>query len=211
MKACRRRARPWGEDMPGSPATLRRATLRDAWACASVHHTSWRETYSALLPASHREDDTLERRTASWKRWLSRGTEVTVAVVEGRIVGSAVTGSGRQVGGHEAVRAREPDAATSATASWLSCATLPFVPRPAFGALWSRMREALRPRGILAVDLFGDREDWADTDAIYLSRDDVEALLDGLEILELTEEERDGRSFSGPKHWHTFRVIDRRP
>ncbi|MGO2311853.1 hypothetical protein ACTXLV_00160 [Brachybacterium alimentarium] len=32
-----------------------------------------------------------------------------------------------------------------------------------------------------------------------------------LEILELTEDERDGRSFSGPKHWHTFRVIARRP
>ena len=91
----------------------------------------------------------------------------------------------------------------------LSCATLPFVPRPDFGALWSRMREALRPRGILAVDLFGDRDEWADTDGTYLSRADVEALLDGLEILELTEEERDGRSFSGPKHWHTFRVIAR--
>ena len=91
----------------------------------------------------------------------------------------------------------------------LSCATLPFVPRPDFGALWSRMREALRPRGILAVDLFGDRDEWADTDGTYLSRADVEALLDGLEIVELTEEERDGRSFSGPKHWHTFRVIAR--
>ncbi|MGO3293883.1 MAG: hypothetical protein ACTIMB_14405 [Brachybacterium alimentarium] len=39
----------------------------------------------------------------------------------------------------------------------------------------------------------------------------ADLLLYGLEILELTEEERDGRSFSGPKHWHTFRVIARRP
>ncbi|MGP9536604.1 class I SAM-dependent methyltransferase [Brachybacterium sp. AOP43-C2-M15] len=92
----------------------------------------------------------------------------------------------------------------------LSCATLPFVPRPAFDALWSTIREALRPCGILAVDLFGDHDDWADTDGTYLSRDDVEGLLDGLEILELTEEERDGRSFSGPKHWHTFQLIARR-
>lgn len=92
----------------------------------------------------------------------------------------------------------------------LSCATLPFVPEPAFAAVWARMREALRPGGILAVDLFGDRDDWAGTDGTYLSRADVEALLDGLEILELTEEERDGHSFSGPKHWHTFRVIARR-
>lgn len=91
----------------------------------------------------------------------------------------------------------------------LSCATLPFVPRPDFGGLWARIREALRPRGILAVDLFGERDDWAGTDGTYLRRADVEALLDVLEILELTEEERDGRSFSGPKHWHTFRVIAR--
>ncbi|MGO1924720.1 MAG: hypothetical protein ACTH1T_03705, partial [Brachybacterium tyrofermentans] len=88
----------------------------------------------------------------------------------------------------------------------LSCATLPFVPQPAFGALWSRMRAALRPCGILAVDLFGDRDGWAGTVGTYLSHGDVEGLLDGLEILELTEDERDGRSFSGPKHWHTFRV-----
>ncbi|MGP5374795.1 class I SAM-dependent methyltransferase [Brachybacterium alimentarium] len=93
----------------------------------------------------------------------------------------------------------------------LSCATLPFVPQPAFGALWSRMRAALRPCGILAVDLFGDRDGWAGTVGTYLSHGDVEGLLDGLEILELTEDERDGRSFSGPKHWHTFRVIARRP
>lgn len=92
----------------------------------------------------------------------------------------------------------------------LSCATLPFVPEPAFGALWARIREALRPRGILAVDLFGERDDWAGTDGTYLRRADVETLLDGLEILELTEEERDGRSFSGPKHWHAFRVMARR-
>ncbi|MDN5687366.1 MAG: methyltransferase [Brachybacterium sp.] len=93
----------------------------------------------------------------------------------------------------------------------LSCATLPFVQQPAFDALWSRMRYSLLPRGVLAVDLFGDRDDWADTDGTYLSRSALEALFDGLEIIELTEEERDGRSFDGRKHWHTFRVIARRP
>lgn len=93
----------------------------------------------------------------------------------------------------------------------LACASLPFVPRDSFDGLWEAMRTALRPRGILAVDLFGQRDDWAGTDGTYLSRQEVEALLDGLEVLELAEEERDGRSFSGPKHWHTFRVLARRP
>lgn len=93
----------------------------------------------------------------------------------------------------------------------LSCATLPFVRREAFDRLWAIVRDALRPGGVLAADLFGERDDWAGGDGTYLSRREVEALLDGLEVLELAEEERDGRSFAGPKHWHTVQVIARHP
>lgn len=60
------------------------------------------------------------------------------------------------------------------------------------------------------MDLFGVHDDWAVTDGTYLSRDEVEELLEGFEVLELAEEERGGRSFSGPKPWHTFRVLARR-
>ena len=93
----------------------------------------------------------------------------------------------------------------------LACASLPFVARGSFDGLWDAMRAALRPRGILAVDLFGEHDDWAATDGTYLARHEVESLLEGFEVLELTEEQRDGRSFSGLKHWHTFRVLARRP
>ncbi|AXK47209.1 class I SAM-dependent methyltransferase [Brachybacterium saurashtrense] len=93
----------------------------------------------------------------------------------------------------------------------LSCATLPFVPRTAFSTVWSTVRDALRPGGVVAVDLFGDRDDWTSTDGTFLARAEVLALLDGLEIVELSEEEREGRSFAGPKHWHTYRVLARRP
>ena len=92
----------------------------------------------------------------------------------------------------------------------LSCATLPFVRRDEFPALWRRILDSLRLGGILAVDLFGDRDDWASTDGTFLSRDEVEQLLRGTDVLELVEEEREGRSFSGPKHWHTYRVLARR-
>lgn len=92
----------------------------------------------------------------------------------------------------------------------LACATLPFVPRAAFDRLWTTVRASLRPRGILAIDLFGDRDDWAAIDGTFLTRPEVETMLDGLEIIELAEEQRDGRSLSGPKHWHTYRVIARR-
>lgn len=92
----------------------------------------------------------------------------------------------------------------------LACASLPFVPRDSIDGLWEAVRTALRPGGILAVDLFGVRDDWAGTDGTFLSRQEVEDLLDGFEVLELVEEEHDGRSFSGPKHWHTFRGLARR-
>lgn len=91
----------------------------------------------------------------------------------------------------------------------VSCATLSFVRRDAFSALWGRIVDSLRSRGILAVDFFGDRDDWAGTDGTFLSRAEVEQLLRWTEVLELVEDEREGQSFSGPKHWHTYRVIAR--
>ena len=94
----------------------------------------------------------------------------------------------------------------------LSCAPLPFVRQEAFTPLWETMREALRPGGGGARALGGrPPHDGAGTEGTYLARAEVDALLEGLEVLELTEEERDGRSFAGPKHWHTFQVIARRP
>ena len=40
---------------------------------------------------------------------------------------------------------------------------------------------------------------------------DTVRLVDGLELLALDEEDQDGDSFLGPKHWHVFDVIARRP
>lgn len=93
--------------MPGAPDVIRPATPDDAAGCAHVHHTSWVETYAELLPTSHWESDTFERRTATWQRWLDGGAAVTVAEIGGQVVGIALAGSGRKVGDHEPVRDRE--------------------------------------------------------------------------------------------------------
>ena len=45
----------------------------------------------------------------------------------------------------------------------------------------------------------------------FHARNQVEVLLDGLDILRLEETEYDGRAFSGPKHWHTFDILARKP
>ncbi|MCC2313648.1 GNAT family N-acetyltransferase [Cellulomonas xiejunii] len=93
--------------VPGVPVVIRAATPGDAAGCANVHHTSWVETYSGLLPAAHWESDTLERRTVTWQRWLDGGAEVTVAEAGGQVVGIAIGGAGRQVGDHQPVRDSE--------------------------------------------------------------------------------------------------------
>ena len=90
-----------------APHVLRPAVPGDADGCASVHHTSWVQTYSALLPASRWETDTLERRAETWRRWLEGGVAVTVAESGELIVGFTIAGSGRQVGAHAPVRDRE--------------------------------------------------------------------------------------------------------
>jgi hypothetical protein len=71
----------------------------------------------------------------------------------------------------------------------------------------------LRPGGWLAVDLFGDRDTWSDDDGITtLTRDEVDRLLAGWHVVEIDEEEVEGRTFSGTdKHWHVFHVLARRP
>ena len=45
----------------------------------------------------------------------------------------------------------------------------------------------------------------------FCARHQVEVLLGGLDILRLEETEQDGHAFSGPKHWHTFDILARKP
>ena len=77
---------------------MRAATPADAAAVAAVHHASWVETYAGLLPASHWETDTLDGRTRRWCRALADGVPLTVAEVDGRIVGIALAGDAERLG-----------------------------------------------------------------------------------------------------------------
>ena len=90
--------------------------------------------------------------------------------------------------------------------------SLPVVAPQDFPAFWERIRAALRPGGLLAVNLFGIRDTWADeADMSFQSRVDVQAMTAGLELLDLAEVEEEGPAFDGPKHWHLFSVLARRP
>ena len=60
--------------------------------------------------------------------------------------------------------------------------------------------------------MFGVKDTWAgDEFMTFVDRDAVTRMLAGLEVLDLVEEDVDGDSFNGPKHWHVFDIVARRP
>ena len=89
---------------------------------------------------------------------------------------------------------------------------LPFVAPEEWPDVWAKVRAALRPGGWLAVNVFGVNDSWAGTEGMtFLARAELETLLDGLDVAVLEETDEDGTAFSGPKHWHVFDVVARRP
>jgi SAM-dependent methyltransferase len=87
-----------------------------------------------------------------------------------------------------------------------------FCPPELFEGLWARVRDAIRPGGRFAGQLLGDRDTWAARNEISaFARADAERLVDGLEVERFDEEDEDGEACSGPKHWHLFHVVARRP
>jgi SAM-dependent methyltransferase len=90
--------------------------------------------------------------------------------------------------------------------------SLPFLDGPAFERFWGHALEGMNPGGYLVVNLFGPHDTWVGRPEIrFHERAEVEHLLDGLDVVTLDETEADGMSFLGPKHWHTFDLIARRP
>lgn len=89
---------------------------------------------------------------------------------------------------------------------------LPFCDPAAFPAVWAGIRSSLRPGAWLAGELFGPHDSWADrADMNFHDRAEIEALLAGLTVHSLIEEDRMGESAFGPKHWHVFHFIAQRP
>jgi hypothetical protein len=70
-------------------------------------------------------------------------------------------------------------------------------------------RAAVRPGGCSAARSW--RPHLGVRPEISSSHDDGRAPFDGFEIERFEEEEKDGEACSGPKHWHLFHVLARRP
>ncbi|BCJ44176.1 methyltransferase [Actinoplanes ianthinogenes] len=87
---------------------------------------------------------------------------------------------------------------------------LPYQSRASFDRLWTLIRAALRPGGLVAVDLFGVHDAWAGTPGMtFLTAAEATALATGLTVEHWHEEDEVGPAFGGPKHWHVFELIAR--
>ncbi|MFE4949902.1 class I SAM-dependent methyltransferase [Leifsonia sp. NPDC056665] len=87
---------------------------------------------------------------------------------------------------------------------------LPFCDPTRFPYLWADIRDAIEPGGVFAGELFGPHDEWFGRPGMnFHDRAGVEAMLTGLEVLRLVEDDRRGMSFEGPKHWHVFHIVAR--
>lgn len=89
---------------------------------------------------------------------------------------------------------------------------LPFIAPSEFTRVFKSILNSLHERGVITGQLFGDRDEWRTKPTMtFHSRTEAEDLFKGLEILELTEEEKDAPgAVGGVKHWHIFHFIARK-
>jgi len=88
---------------------------------------------------------------------------------------------------------------------------LPYVAPADFSRIWRLVLASLRPGALVAGNLFGVRDSWADDPLLtFLTETAARELFDGLEVLSFVEVDEDGQASTGPKHWHVFDVVARR-
>ncbi|WLD58092.1 class I SAM-dependent methyltransferase [Salinispirillum sp. LH 10-3-1] len=86
--------------------------------------------------------------------------------------------------------------------------SLPFNAPEDFPELWQRCCQAVKPQGIFAAHVFGDRDGWAHNPTrTFHTRAQAEALVARGQVLHFAEREFDGHSALGPKHWHWFEFV----
>jgi tellurite methyltransferase len=91
--------------------------------------------------------------------------------------------------------------------------TLSFLPGKQLHSVVRRAAESLSPGGVLAINTFGPRDEWAsDSEMTFPTSQQLEEMMTDLLLIELSEEEYDGQTANGAaKHWHLHNVIAQRP
>jgi len=87
---------------------------------------------------------------------------------------------------------------------------LPFTSEDRFHEVFARIKHALNADGIFVGQFFGVNDEWntPGNQMTFLTREQAEAELKDLRILEFREEDVDSHVADGtPKHWHVFHII----
>ena len=89
--------------------------------------------------------------------------------------------------------------------------SIPFCHPQSFNALWRKIVTNINPAGRFAGQLFGVHDTWASrSDMTFFNAQQARNLFTGFEVEYFREEDEDGRSTVGPKHWHLFHIIARK-
>ncbi len=90
--------------------------------------------------------------------------------------------------------------------------SLPFCPRTSFDIFWNQLVAAIKPGGIFAGQLFGERDEWASSNEhaaqVFLTMDEYQLRTQGFDAIHFEEVEQDGTTaLNTPKHWHVYHFI----
>ncbi len=90
---------------------------------------------------------------------------------------------------------------------------LPFTSQQRFHEVFERVKRAITPGGLFVGQFFGIHDQWNTPEhaMTFLTKEQAEAALRDMDIIEFHEEDMDGHiADESPKHWHTFHTIARR-
>lgn len=86
-----------------------------------------------------------------------------------------------------------------------------FMPPELLTERWPQIVAAIKPGGLFMGQFLGVRDDWAAMGYTAQTREELDGMLSGFEILHLEEAEREGATAQGtPKRWHVYHVIAKR-
>lgn len=89
-----------------------------------------------------------------------------------------------------------------------------FVKQSEFTRVVTMLLESLKPGGVIAINFFGERDgrQAVDQPLVFISKDEVTKIFEGLEIILFNEKEEGTKDLlNRPLHNHTFEVIARKP
>lgn len=89
--------------------------------------------------------------------------------------------------------------------------TLGLLGRDGLAATWPRLVKALPRGGVMAVDMFGVNDSWADRgDIATFSYEEIDEMFRGFHVIDRSVRDEDGRFLADKKHWHVITTLARK-